>query len=79
MDVKVKMVVNEDETKVIKGTGKLVNGERTCVGGWFMQFTDFKEKELSFGVVLEIMNIYNENDQIIVENEWEKHGVIIEE
>eukprot|EP01084_Bolivina_argentea_P239381 402354_1 len=44
----------------------------------FMPFDEFRQKiKLLICIELEIMKIYDTNDKIIDENEWEKYGIII--
>eukprot|EP01084_Bolivina_argentea_P146967 257211_1 len=74
MDVKFRFIIDGielgEKTRKFQKTGIKAGGSK------FMGFEKFKQKEsLSFTVILEIIDIYNENDQIINENEWDQHGV----
>eukprot|EP01084_Bolivina_argentea_P111663 199183_1 len=71
----VKVISNINGEKNGEGTG-MFNHKATV--GVVMRFNEFKETEsLLFSVKLEIVNIYDENDQIIEENKYKEYGIEI--
>eukprot|EP01084_Bolivina_argentea_P068935 125478_1 len=74
MDVKVKFEINNKTSQF-----EMVNfthGSNRKGGFVGMKFNEFEQiKSLSFSVTLEIMNIYDENDQIIEQSKYEQYGI----
>eukprot|EP01084_Bolivina_argentea_P105303 188529_1 len=76
MDIKVSFLIDGNKQPDI--IENIENGKITATGCSVMKFKVFKQnKSLCITVQLEIKRIYDINNQIINEDQWEQYGIII--